>query len=533
MDGAPESVAARHASQRDPMTDVELQTAQAPVPEPAPYADRFGEIEDLRRHTARGTIVNAIYQVGIAGLSALRGFVAAIFISASDYGVWGLLGLALWTVVGMKQIGVNEKYIQQSESDQVLAFQRAFTIELLFSAALIPATVAIVLAFAVLTGHASLIAPGIVLALAVPAGALQFPVWAFYRRMDFRRQRILQGTEPVLATVVTVALAALGAGYWSLVAGTVLGAWAAAAVALRFSPYPWAWRFDRSTLRGYVSFSAPLVVSGLATLAAFQVIYLFGNEAVGLAGLGAFTVAGNLIQFTDRADTIITETIYPALCAVQDRIGVLFEAFVKSNRLALMWAVPFGVGASLFAADLVHFGLGDRWEAAIGLLQVLGVVTAVHHIGFNWHAFYRARGTTGPIATLALLNAVVVIATAIPLMNELGVVGLGWAFACGEAASFALRMRFLSRLFTGFQPLRHMVRALWPTALAALAVLGLRGAGVGDSSAALALAELAFFIGATACLTVVFERSLLREAIGYMRRRTAQDMHTPAPGSVA
>ena len=533
MDEAPEAVAHRRGPHPDPMTDVELQTAQAPVPEPAPYADRFGKITDLRRHTARGTIVNAIYQVSLAGLSGLRGLVAAIFISAPDYGIWGLLGLAMWTVVGMKQIGVNEKYIQQSESDQVLAFQKAFTIELIFSAVLIPATVAIVLAFAALTGHASIIAPGIVLALAVPAGALQFPVWAFYRRMDFRRQRTLQGIEPVLATAVTIGLAAAGFGYWSLVAGTVVGAWAAAIAALRFTPYALKWRFDRETLRHYFAFSAPLVVSGLATLAAFQVIYLFGNEAVGLAGLGAFTVAGNLIQFTDRADTIITETLYPALCAVQDRVEVLFEAFVKSNRLALMWAVPFGIGASLFAADLVHFVLGDRWDAAIGLLQVLGVVTAVHHIGFNWHAFYRARGRTGPIATLAIVNAVVVIAAGIPLMNSLGTVGLGWAFACGEAAGFGLRMRFLSQLFEGFTPLRHMVRALWPAALAAAAVLALRGAGLEETSLAGALAMLALFAGLTACLTLLIERPLVREALGYLRRRTRPDLRTVAAGPVA
>ena len=531
MDEAPEAVAQRHGPHPDPMTDLELQTAQAPVPEPAPYTDRFGEIADLRRHTARGTIVNAVYQVSLAGLSALRGLVAAIFISAPDYGIWGLLGLAMWTVVGMKQIGVNEKYIQQSEPDQELAFQKAFTIELIFSAALIPATVAIVLAFAALTGHASIVAPGIVLALAVPAGALQFPVWAFYRRMDFRRQRIVQGVEPALATAVTIALAAAGLGYWSLVAGTVLGAWAAAVVALSFTPFPLRWRFDGETLRHYFRFSAPLVVSGIAALAGFQVIYLYGNEVVGLAGLGAFTVAGNLLQFTDRADTVITETLYPALCAVQDRVEVLFEAFVKSNRLALMWAVPFGVGVSLFAADLVHFVLGDNWNEAIGVLQVLGVVTAIHHIGFNWHAFYRARGTTGPIGMLAVVNSVVLIATAVPLMNAHGVVGIAWAFACGEAAGFGLRMRFLSRLFTGFRPLLHIIRPLLPTALASMGVLAARAAGLDDGSAASACAQVALFIVATVSFSLLFERALLREAVGYLRRRGAagRDLDAPAP----
>jgi len=58
-------------------------------------------------------------------------------------------------------------------------------------------------------------------------------------------------------------------------------------------------------------------------------------------------------QLTDRLDAIITQTLYPAVCAVADRTELLFETFVKSNRLALMWAMPFGLGLALFAPDLV------------------------------------------------------------------------------------------------------------------------------------------------------------------------------------
>ena len=31
---------------------------------------------------------------------------------------------------------------------------------------------------------------------------------------------------------------------------------------------------------------------------------------------------------------------------------------MKSNRLAMMWGIPFGVGLALFAADLVHHVIG-------------------------------------------------------------------------------------------------------------------------------------------------------------------------------
>ena len=63
-----------------------------------------------------------------------------------------------------------------------------------------------------------------------------------------------------------------------------------------------------------------------------------------------------------------------------------------------MWAVPFGVGVTLFCPDLVHFGIGERWRSAIVVLQVYGVAAAINHVGFNWTAYFRALDRTRPIA---------------------------------------------------------------------------------------------------------------------------------------
>ena len=323
--------------------------------------DRFRGIRDIRRHLARGMLVNGVFQVGLLAVAAIRGVAVAAFITRSDYGLWGLIGLTIWTALGLKnQFGAGEKYIQQSEADQELAFQRAFTMEVLFTAAVLPIAAGVVVAVAVASGRSEVLLPGFLLLLLLPATMLQFPLATFYRRLDFRRQRTLQAANPIVAIVVTVGLAAAGAGYWSFVVGTLAGAWAQALVALRVCPYPLALRYQRGTLRQYALFSSPLLVTALAVLAEFYVIYLVGNAVLGVAALGAFTLTGNLVQFTDQADSIVTETLYPAVCAVKNRVTLLSEIFVKSNRLSLVWAVPFGVGMALFASDLVRLILGPR-----------------------------------------------------------------------------------------------------------------------------------------------------------------------------
>ena len=71
------------------------------------------------------------------------------------------------------------------------------------------------------------------------AFALQSPLWVFFRRMDYRRQRSLQAIQPLVGFVVTVPLAAAtDLGVWSLVVGQVAGYVVAVAAALAVAPVP-------------------------------------------------------------------------------------------------------------------------------------------------------------------------------------------------------------------------------------------------------------------------------------------------------
>lgn len=503
-------------------------------PEAAPDAVQAGAarrrgIASLRLHTARGVLINGAFDLGLVGVSALRGLIVAAFLTRSEYGVWGLLGLSMWTALALKnQFGAGDKYVQQSEIDQELAFHRAFTVEAIFAAVVAPAAAAIVVLYALVSGHSVVLVPGLLLLLMLPAIVLQFPLSAFYRKMDYRSQRRLQAIDPLLGALVTVALAIAGAGYWSFVLGALVGAWAGAAVALRASPYRLALRYEVGTLRSYVRFSAPLLIAALAGIAMFQVIYMVGSDALGLAGLGAFTLVGNFVQFTDQADSIVTNTLYPAVCAVQDRLSLLAEIFVKSNRLSLMWAVPFGVGLALFAHDLFRLVIGSKWLAAAPLLEVMGLVTAVHHVGYNWSAFFRARGETRPIAVLAVVPVAVFIAAGVPLMYGVGLVGLGYAFALSELVALVMRAILLGRLFEGFRPLSHLLRAFQPTLVAAVPVLALRTALGAEQTLLGALALFGLYVLLTIVATVGFERRLLEEAWGYLAARRVPAVSTPA-----
>jgi O-antigen/teichoic acid export membrane protein len=496
-----------------------MQVTERPPDRPSGRFDPEGP--GLRQRAARGTLVNAAFLAGLNSLSLVKGFVVAALLSTSEYGVWGILLTTLGTLLFFREAGIGDKYVQQDEPDQELAFQRAFSIELAFCGGLALLLAAAAPLLGAVYGQGELVAPALVLALMLPALALSAPIWIFYRRMEFVRQRSLQAIDPVVGFAVSVGLALAGAGYWSLLIGAVAGAWASAVAAVLNSPYRLRFRLDRATLRAYAGFSWPVIVSYLAVIAIMQTTMLVGEAELGLAGVGAIALASMVTMYTERIDEVVTATLYPGICAVRDRTELLFESFVKSNRLALMWGVPFGVGVALFAGDLVDFVLGGEWEPAVGLFQAVGLIAAANHVGFNWEAYYRARGETRPLAVVTVAVAVVFMACALPLLVSEGLDGLALGLAIMTAVGLVLRFAYVRRLFPGMRVLRHTARAIAPSVPAAGAVLLLRAVGDLDRSLGIALVELGLYVAVTVAATLAFERPLLREVVGYVRGRPA------------
>jgi PST family polysaccharide transporter len=464
-------------------------------------------------------LINAAFMVGLSLLGLVKGFVLAGFVSRADYGIWGILGVSLGTLLWLRQVGIGDKYIQQDEEDQEVAFQKAFTMELLFTGCFVLLLTLSLPAFALLYGIPELVAPGLVLIAALIAGIFQTPLWIFYRRMQFARQRSLQAIDPIVGFVVSVGLAIAGAGYWALVFGVLAGSWAAAIAALIFAPYRLRWRYEPGTLRNYASFSWPLFVSTGASVVMAQSAIVVAEGHLGIAAIGVIALAATITSFTDRVDALVTGTLYPAICAVKDQTALLYESFVKSNRLALMWAVPFGTALTLFCADLVHFGIGDRWAPAITVLQVYGLAAAFNHIGFNWDAYYRAHGETRPMAVTSVAALVAFTVAGIPLLLLYGLPGFAAGVAFQGLVHLGFRAYYLQRLFEGFAFVRHAVRAFLPTVPAVAIVLLLRVVGPDDRSLELALGELSVYVLTTVGSTWYFESPLLREVVGYLQAR--------------
>jgi O-antigen/teichoic acid export membrane protein len=187
-----------------------------------------------------------------------------------------------------------------------------------------------------------------------------------------------------------------------------------------------------------------------------------------------------------------------------------------------MWGVPFGVGVALFAAQLVRFVIGERWHPAIGLIQIFGVAAASHQIGFNWTAYYSARGDTRPLAVVNVILLATLIASGIPLTIADGLDGMGFAMLISAVVGVIGRAHYLAKLFPGFRMWLHMLRAIAPSLPAAGCTLALRGLTGSPATLGGALIEVGVYVLLTLATTWLLERALLREVLGYLQPEGAR-----------
>jgi O-antigen/teichoic acid export membrane protein len=478
-------------------------------------------LDELPSRTVRGVAVNGAFLVLAEGLVLAQGLIAARALGPRELGLYGIVSITVLTLIALKRVGIDEAYVQQDEHEQEREFQLAFTLDLLLAALFAVAIAALAPLVAAVYGDSRLLLLMLALSYLPIAQALQAPLWVFFRRMDFLRQRGLQAIVPVVNFAVTVPLVLSGVGVWSLVIGGVCGNLACLAMAARLSPYRLRLRLDRAALSRYFAFSWPIFVVTLGGLLVNQGQVLAFNVEGGLLATGYLALAVGLTRYADRADQIISPAIYPAICAVADRGSTLERLFTVSTRMAAVWSLGLGALFVLFAPDLVDLFLDDSWQPAVVLLQGLAAVAALYQLGFGAIAFARGMGRPRLPAAEAYVAVGTFLALAVPALFLWG----RTAFVLGMVASalsiLAVRARYVRRLLPGLDLARLAGRALAPLLPACAAVAVVRLALWGTERTPLqAAAELALFLGVYAAATWAEERGLARELMQLARRGT-------------
>jgi O-antigen/teichoic acid export membrane protein len=416
--------------------------APAPSPDAAPEATPA----DLGRRTARGAGVTLAGQAVRILLQLASTTVLARLLSPRDYGLLavGLVVVGVGEVfrdMGLTTSAVRAPVLPRAQRDGLFWLNAAAGILL----ALVAVAAAPLVAAAFDQPALADITRALAFTFVLNGLAAQYRA-GLTRDLRFGGLVVVDLLAPAVALVVAIAAAALGAGYWALVAQQLTqGAVVLVVLVLLARWLPGRPRRGVG-LMPHVRFGGGLTGTHL--------IYYLGNNldsiALGLwsgpAALGTYNRGFQLLmtplnQIRSPASTVAV----PVLARLQDDTDRYAE-YLRRGQLALGYTLVAGMALVAGAAEpVVHVLLGARWDSVTPVLAMLAVAGCAQTLAYVGSWVYLSRGLSGALLRYTLVS-LALSALCIGIGSRFGVLGVAAGYTGAALLEWPLSIWWLSRV---------------------------------------------------------------------------------------
>ena len=251
------------------------------------------------------------------------------------------------------------------------------------------------------------------------------------RQMRFATQARIDLTALTASSAVGVVMAFLGWRYWSLVGmGLISAILTSAGVLLAV---PWAPGPPR---RG-VGVRSILRFGGLATCNSF-LVYLAWNAQNILLGrfwgahvLGLYGRAFQLATLpVEQFSSTLSVVAISGLSAIQDDAHRLSRSFLRGYSLLVSATIPIAIACPLFADEIIHVLLGERWMEVVPIFRLLAPTSLVFALANPLSWLVTSTGRIGrAVCITAATTPVVIVGILLGLSHGPTGVAMGYSAA--------------------------------------------------------------------------------------------------------
>lgn len=271
---------------------------------------------------------------------------------------------------------------------------------------------------------------------------------AFRKELNFHQEFALVFIRRVITFIVTISGAFLLKSYWALMFGIVIGR--ICTLVMSYTMHQYRPRLTLSAARELFNFSKWLLINNalffmLHNGCTFIVGRLFGSTELGIYAV-AYEIAS--LPSTELVAPINRAT-FPGFSKMQER-ATIASAYLKLFGMIFLTILPVGLGIAAVADPLVMTMLGDKWIAAIPLIQLLAIHGAIGATQGNNGTVWLAMGKPRDLTVMAVFFLAVLFPSLYYFMSRYGIVGAGYAYILANIATVPYGMRISQRLL-GFR----------------------------------------------------------------------------------
>jgi PST family polysaccharide transporter len=306
--------------------------------------------------------------------------VAARLLSPSDYGVMGMATMYLGFINLVSEFGLGQSVITlRFLSGQQIAQINSISLLLgcgffLFSSVT-----------ATFVGHFfhSPQLPAVIMVMGIGfliSGFQVVPDALLQRDLKFKRIASFDTVRALTQSLLTVTLAWLGFGYWSLAFGNLSGTIIYTLLVVA-SKRHWFALPSLREIKTSLSFSADVLGSRVAWYSYSNSDFLVAGRVLGEASLGAYTLAWTMASTPVEKIANMVMKVTPAFfSAVQHDKAQLRRYLLGITEGLSLLCFPASIGLALVADQFVLAVLGPRWVNATTPLRLLALYAALRSI---------------------------------------------------------------------------------------------------------------------------------------------------------
>jgi O-antigen/teichoic acid export membrane protein len=300
-------------------------------------------------------------------------------------------------------------------------------------------------------------------------------VVAFRRDLEFEKEFWFGVSKKMAMVGLTIIAAFTLQSYWALVFGLVVGRCADVVISFRLHPYrP---RFCLRKTAELWGFSKWLLAGRVGDMIKRKLDELVIGGELGTTAMGNYFVAADVATApTEEIVGPMSRGIYPVYSQLLDTRSQLIDSFLLVLSSTTYLCMPLGMGLSAIAPNLVPLVLGEKWLAAIQLIEYLGICGIAMALVMTVEPLLVATGRARLFASFQWLQLLILAPALIYAGKMLGVVGVAAAKTVILTLSLPIWFYVVSR--AELISARRMLAAVLPALLAGIAMYaGVRAVG--------------------------------------------------------
>jgi O-antigen/teichoic acid export membrane protein len=294
-----------------------------------------------------------------------------------------------------------------------------------------------------------------------------------HREMNFRSLGLRLMVSTLLGGVAGVACAAKGLGPWALVAQHMTIT--VAMTVLLWHGHPWRprFRFSRTSFVDLGRFGLNVLGARMTEYLNLNSDKLLVGRFLGSASLGFYSLAYNLVLVPLAGVlTAVVDALFPALSTIQDDKPRVAAAWLRAQRMVAVVVTPAILGLAVVAPELVRLLVGEKWEAAVPVVQILAATALVQSVSSLATTVLMALGRPGVFFRFTIGELVVVVASLLVGL-QFGIVGAAVGYASATVLTRTVLLWLGARtlgvgLGSVVENLRGVAQAAVPTGAALL-----------------------------------------------------------------